>query len=74
MTVVFVTHVGLEDLCSLRAIWNSIPLHRTVMGTCWSVSAAKFPTERSELSPWSSDQWERVDRWIDDHHHEAYGC
>jgi 1-acyl-sn-glycerol-3-phosphate acyltransferase len=72
-TVVFVTHVGLEDLFSLREIWRNVPLDRTVIGTYWSVSADEIPTEQSELSPWLYEQWERVDRWIDDHHREAYG-
>lgn len=73
VTVVFVTHVGLEDLFSLREIWRRIPLDRRVLGTYWSVSAAEIPTQRSELSPWLYQQWERVDHWIDEHHREAYG-
>lgn len=73
VTVVFVTHVGLEDLFSLKEIWRNIPLDRTVVGAYWSVSADEIPGDRSQLSPWMYDQWERVDRWIDEHHRDAYG-
>jgi 1-acyl-sn-glycerol-3-phosphate acyltransferase len=73
VTVVFVTHVGLEDLFSLRQIWRNIPLDRTVLGAYWSIPATEIPTERAALSPWLFEQWERVDRWIDEHHATAYG-
>jgi hypothetical protein len=57
----------------LREIWRNIPLDREVIGSYWSVPAADIPTDRSELSAWLYDEWEQVDRWIDEHHGEAYG-
>jgi 1-acyl-sn-glycerol-3-phosphate acyltransferase len=73
VTVVFVAHVGLEDLYSLREIWRKIPLRRRVAGAYWSVPATAIPTDRDALSGWLYGEWERVDRWIVDHQLEAYG-
>lgn len=73
VAVVFVVHVGLEDLVSLRDIWRRIPLRRKVTGAYWSVPASAIPSDREMLSGWMFDQWERVDRWIAEHHREAYG-
>ena len=60
----FVAHVGLEDLTSLREIWRKVPLRRTVAGAYWSVPHDQVPDDPAELSPWLFDQWERVDHWI----------
>jgi len=73
VSVVFVAHVGLEDLLGLRQIWNQIPLRRHVMGTYWSVPPDRVPHDPAEISEWLFDQWEVVDRWIDDHRAEALG-
>jgi 1-acyl-sn-glycerol-3-phosphate acyltransferase len=74
LSVVFVAHVGLEDLVSLREIWRRIPLRRHVVGAYWSIPAEAIPTERHLLSDWLFDQWEQVDRWIDEHSAEALGA
>lgn len=73
VSVVFVAHVGLEDLTSLREIWRKIPLRRHVAGTYWSVPPDDVPRDPAELSAWLFDQWEQVDRWIADHHAAAMG-
>lgn len=67
VSVVFVAHVGLEDLVSLREIWRKIPLRRRVVGTYWSVPAADVPTDPSLLGDWLFDEWALVDRWIEEH-------
>ncbi len=64
LTVVFVVHVGLEDLHSLRQIWRNVPLRRRVHAAYWSVPKPDIPTERERVGPWMLDQWEAVDRWI----------
>ncbi len=71
VSVVFVAHVGLEDLFSLREIWNKIPLRRRVLGTYWSVPPEAVPVQPAEISSWLFDHWEMVDRWIADHRHEV---
>jgi len=52
MTLVFVAHVGLGDLHSLKAIWQNVPLRRDVRATYWSVPGTDVPTERAEFGDW----------------------
>lgn len=73
VTVVFVAHVGLEDLYSLRRIWEKIPLQRKVQAAYWSVPADEVPTEAALISSWMFDQWAQVDQWIADHEGDAFG-
>jgi 1-acyl-sn-glycerol-3-phosphate acyltransferase len=73
VSVVFVAHVGLEDLISLGEIWRKVPLRRRVTGTYWSVAPDQIPDDPAEISNWMFDQWEAVDRWIADHRAEALG-
>ena len=67
LTVVFVVHAGLGDLTSLGTIWRSIPLRRRVVGDYWVVQPVDVPSDPSAIGPWMFDQWERVDRWIEQH-------
>lgn len=67
VTVVFVAHVGLEDLYSLKQIWRKVPLGRRVQAAYWSVPRSDIPTDRGDLTAWLFDQWETVDQWIADH-------
>jgi 1-acyl-sn-glycerol-3-phosphate acyltransferase len=71
LTVVFVVHVGLEDLYSLKEIWKKVPLRRQVQATYWSVSKDEIPSDPAEMSAWLFDQWELVDQWIADHKSEV---
>lgn len=73
VSVVFVAHVGLEDLTSLREIWRKVPLRRHVAGTYWSIPGEEIPVDPEQLSAWLFDQWERVDRWIGEHRAAAMG-
>lgn len=72
VSVVFVAHVGLEDLLSLKDIWRKVPLRRQVQGTYWSFAPDEVP-DADEISEWLFDQWEQVDRWIAEHRAEALG-
>ena len=72
-TVLFVAHVGLEDLTSLGAIWRKVPLRREVRATFWSVPHVEIPTDHAEFSTWLFDQWERVDTWISENEAEVFG-
>ena len=72
LTVVFVAHVGLDDLHSLRQIWQSIPLRRRVQAAYWSVPSRDIPEERNEVGDWLFDQWATVDRWISTHESAVY--
>jgi len=73
VSVVFVAHVGLEDLFSLGEIWRKIPLRRLVIGTYWAIPPERVPAEPSEISAWLFDQWEQVDGWIADNRAAALG-
>lgn len=72
VSVVFVAHVGLDDLYSLRQIWRNVPLDRHVQAAYWTVPHSEIPTDRSELVPWLFDRWGEVDAWIGDHEDEAF--
>ena len=73
LTVVFVVHVGLDDLHSLGQIWRSIPLRRRVQATYWSVPPDQLPRERADVEGWLLDHWATVDEWIADRRPEVYG-
>ncbi len=73
VTVVFVAHVGLDDLFNLSEIWGKIPLRRTVECAYWTIPRHEIPTGHAEFGAWLVDQWERVDQWITDHASAAYG-
>lgn len=73
VTVIFVAHVGLEDLRSLRAIWRAIPIERQVQAAFWSVPREEIPDEPGPLGSWLYEQWRKVDEWIDEHEIEAFG-
>jgi len=64
VTVVFVGHVGLEDLYSLKQIWVNVPLGRRVQAAYWSVPAEEIPDEPKAISSWLFDQWGQVESWI----------
>ncbi len=64
-TVVFLGHAGLDDITSVRSLWQSIPLNRTVVAHGWSVSLDDMPADREGRSQWLLDQWFVVDEWID---------
>jgi len=67
VTVVFVAHVGLDDLYSLKRIWQHIPLRRKVRAAYWSIPHSELPSDREELTGWLFDRLEEIDHWIDDH-------
>lgn len=73
LTVVFVVHVGLGDLHSLRHIWRNIPLRREARAAYWSVPSHDIPTDRSEIGDWLYSQWAVVDAWISANRSVAYG-
>ena len=63
--VVFVAHTGLDDMVSVRTLWQGIPLRRTVRATWWRVAAEDLPAAPQLQADWLRAQWARVDSWID---------
>lgn len=71
--VVVVAHVGLDDLLTLRDIWDSVPIDRTVRATLWTGFDGERPTDRAEMVEWLYSQWELVDDWIDQNSAHVFG-
>lgn len=71
--VIIVAHVGLDDLLSLRDIWNRVPLDRTVRATFWEGFDGERPATHDDLVEWLYSQWERVDAWIEENSEEVFG-
>lgn len=71
--VVVVAHVGLDDLLTLRDIWDSVPIERTVRATLWTGFDGERPSSRPEMVEWLYSQWESVDEWIDQNSTHVFG-
>lgn len=65
--IVFVGHVGLERLDSMRDLWRGMPMDNVVRVRRWVVTREEIP-EPSERELWLYDQWEKIDQWIADWH------
>jgi len=63
--VVFVGHVGLEQLSTLRDLWRGIPLDAAIRTRLWRVPADEIPPP-DEREGWLYDHWEQIDGWIED--------
>jgi 1-acyl-sn-glycerol-3-phosphate acyltransferase len=71
--ILFVAHVGLDDLLSLSDIWHNVPLNRTVQATYWYAERKPGQTSRAEMVDWLYDQWEQVDEWIEKESSSVFG-
>lgn len=65
--VVFVGHVGLEHLSTVRDLWRGIPIDTEVVSRLWHVPAQELPPP-DERERWLYDHWAEIDRWIARHH------
>lgn len=64
--VVFVAHTGLDRLDSLARVWHGVPLHEPLTAGWWRVPGSEIPSGRPAQEEWLTDQWSRVDSWIED--------
>ena len=62
--VVFVAHTGLDHLHTVRDLWRSLPMDKTLHLRWWFVPAAEVPREETELTDWLYDWWATIDDWI----------
>jgi 1-acyl-sn-glycerol-3-phosphate acyltransferase len=62
--IVFVGHVGLEELSTMKDLWRGIPMDANVVSRLWSVTADQVPPE-PEREQWLYDHWKQMDEWID---------
>ncbi|WP_042410462.1 1-acyl-sn-glycerol-3-phosphate acyltransferase [Streptacidiphilus carbonis] len=63
--VVFVAHTGLDRLDSLARLWHGVPLREPLTAGWWRVPCSQVPPTRAAQEEWLTDQWSRVDSWID---------
>lgn len=65
--VLFVAHTGLEQLSSVRQLWNGLPMRSEVRMNWWSVPAEHVPDGYEERVDWLYAWWEHIDSWIEGH-------
>jgi 1-acyl-sn-glycerol-3-phosphate acyltransferase len=64
--VVFVGHVGLERLVTVKDVWRGIPMDASVTTATWRVPAEDVPPPE-QREAWLYDQWAVIDAWIGGH-------
>jgi 1-acyl-sn-glycerol-3-phosphate acyltransferase len=62
--VVFVAHTGLEHLSTVRDLWRSLPMDKTLHLRWWFIPAAEVPRDETQLTEWLYEWWETIDAWI----------
>jgi 1-acyl-sn-glycerol-3-phosphate acyltransferase len=62
--VVLVAHTGLEHLSTVRDLWRSLPMDKTLHLRWWFVPAAEVPRDETQLTDWLYRWWETIDEWI----------
>lgn len=62
--VVFVAHIGLDDMTTAGDIWRRVPLTGVVHAHWWRIPAEDVPGDRDARTDWLYTQWERADSWI----------
>jgi 1-acyl-sn-glycerol-3-phosphate acyltransferase len=69
--VIFVAHTGTEDLVSPGIIWRGSPFDRTIRANYWHVPVADIPAGTGEQTTWLYEQWQMIDRWIEENRDPA---
>ncbi|SES75619.1 lysophospholipid acyltransferase family protein [Geodermatophilus poikilotrophus] len=62
--VVLVAHTGLEHLSTVRDLWRSLPMDKTLHLRWWFIPAAEVPRDEAQLTEWLYHWWETIDAWI----------
>ena len=62
--VVFVAHTGLEHLSTVRDLWRSLPMDKTLHLRWWFIPAAEVPRDQVQQTDWLYQWWEMIDAWI----------
>ncbi|MCP5029283.1 MAG: hypothetical protein GY929_23665 [Actinomycetia bacterium] len=66
--VVFLAHVGLDHLSSMRKLWHAIPFAETIQVRAWHHHHDEIPRDHDERILWLRQQWSILDDWIDEVH------
>ncbi len=64
--VVVIAHRGFEVFDSFRTIVGNVPIVEPIEGEMWRIDRRDIPDGEADRVDWLYDQWERVDRWIDE--------
>jgi 1-acyl-sn-glycerol-3-phosphate acyltransferase len=62
--VLFVGHVGLDGLSTMRDLWRGIPMDAAVVARYWITPADQVPPP-ADRERWLYDRWQDLDAWID---------
>ena len=64
--VIFVAHVGLDNITSLGDVWTRFPINQVIRARWWRVQHDQVPRTASheEQLQWLYAWWERIDEWI----------
>jgi 1-acyl-sn-glycerol-3-phosphate acyltransferase len=69
--VVFVAHTGLEHLRTVRDLWRSLPMDKTLYLRWWFLPATEVPRVDAELTAWLYHWWKTIDDWINTRQQES---
>lgn len=61
-----VGHTGLEELVTLKSLWNALPMDKNLVMNAWYVPPSDIPKDRAERTQMLFDWWETIDQWIED--------
>ena len=61
--VLFVGHVGLEELTTAADVWRGIPMDSNVHATWWLVRREDIPPPDGREA-WLYDQWAELNEWV----------
>jgi hypothetical protein len=64
--VLVVAHTGLEELVTLREIWQELPMGKTIVIGAWLTLVSELPVDEDARALWLFEQWERIDAWIEE--------
>jgi len=64
--VIITGHVGFEQLTAPKAAWRAVPLKHKIEIRTWYHERSTIPDGSAERELWLFDQWEMMDRWIDE--------
>lgn len=65
--VVMFAHTTLEELGTIRRLYERLPLTRPVKARYWRIPAAEVPRERDAVIAWLFQWWQTIDDWIEAH-------
>lgn len=66
LDVVFMAHVGLDQLTHFTDLWKGGLVKRAVHIKLWRISAKEVPRGKQARARWLMLEWQKLDKWIDE--------